>query len=75
MGNLTLLTNSLNPAVSNGRFKAKRSEILKHSAINLNRFLQDLDTWDEEAIADRGKTLFKVASKIWKYPKVSLDQL
>ena len=31
-GNLTLLTKSLNPAVSNGRFKAKKDEILKHSA-------------------------------------------
>jgi uncharacterized protein with ParB-like and HNH nuclease domain len=72
MGNLTLLTKSLNPAVSNGRFKAKRTEILKHSAINLNRFLQDLDDWDEEAIIERGKTLFKVASKIWKYPKTSI---
>lgn len=69
MGNLTLLTTSLNPAVSNGRFKAKRSEILKHSAINLNRFLQDLDSWDEEAIVERGKALFKVACKIWKFPK------
>lgn len=69
MGNLTLLTASLNPAVSNGRFKAKRSEILKHSAINLNRFLQDADSWDEDAIVARGKSLFKVACKIWKFPK------
>ena len=69
IGNLTLLTSSLNPAVSNGRFKAKKSEILKHSAINLNRFLQDIDSWDEESIIDRGRTLFKVASKIWRFPK------
>lgn len=71
MGNLTLLTESLNPAVSNGRFKAKKSEILKHSAINLNRFLQDIDSWDEDAIIDRGRTLFKAASKRWKFPNAS----
>ncbi len=69
VGNLTLLTKSLNPAVSNGRFKAKKSEILKHTAINLNRFLQDVASWDETAIVERGKTLFKVASRIWKFPK------
>lgn len=68
MGNLTLLTESLNPAISNGRFKAKKSEILKHCAINLNRLLQGPKSWDEEAIVERGKALFKVACKTWKYP-------
>ena len=67
-GNLTLLTESLNPAVSNGRFKAKKKEILKHSAINLNRFLLKANFWDEDNIITRGKALFAVASKIWKYP-------
>lgn len=71
IGNLTLLTKSLNPAVSNGRFKVKRSEILKHSAINLNRFLQEVDVWEEDAILERGRALFKAASKTWKYPKES----
>lgn len=67
-GNLTLLTRSLNPAVSNGRFKAKKDEILKHSAINLNRFLYQENSWDEEDIIKRGNALFTVARKTWKYP-------
>jgi hypothetical protein len=67
-GNLTLLTQSLNPAVSNGRFKKKRDEILKHSAINLNRFLYNLDSWDENGILERGGDLFNVAKKTWRYP-------
>jgi len=67
-GNLTLVTKSLNPAVSNGRFKAKKDEILKHSAINLNRFLIQAKSWDEDDIIKRGNALFTVASKIWKYP-------
>ncbi len=71
IGNLTLLTNALNPAVSNGPFKTKKSAILKNSAINLNRFMQDIDTWDEESIVERGRTLFKVASRTWKFSKES----
>lgn len=67
-GNLTLVTKSLNPAISNGRFKAKKDEILKHSAINLNRFLYQTESWDEDDIIKRGNTLFTVASKTWKYP-------
>lgn len=69
MGNSTLLTDLLNLAISNGRFKAKKSEILKHSTINLNRFFQEVDSWDEESILERGKTLFKTANRIWKFPK------
>ena len=34
IGNLTLLTKELNPAVSNGPWLRKRDEILKHSALN-----------------------------------------
>lgn len=68
IGNLTLLTKSLNPSVSNGAWTKKRTEILKHSALNLNRPLADYDEWDEDAILRRGKTLFKVAKKIWPRP-------
>ena len=68
MGNLTMLTKSLNPTVSNGKFKKKKREILRHSVINLNRFLQDEDSWDEDGIRDRGQKLFNIAKKIWPHP-------
>ncbi|MFN9418929.1 MAG: DUF262 domain-containing protein [Pirellula sp.] len=72
IGNLTLLTNSLNPLVSNGTFKSKKKEILKHSAINLNRFLTDEDEWDEKHIRQRGEKLFKYFIKVWPYsPKTA----
>jgi hypothetical protein len=68
LGNLTLLTQSLNPSVSNGSWTKKRAAILRNSALNLNRPLEEYDEWDEEAILDRGNALFKVAKKIWPRP-------
>jgi hypothetical protein len=68
-GNLTLLTKALNPSVSNGPFDRKRKEILKHSALNLNRFLAETGSWDEEEILNRGERLFEVARRIWPHPK------
>ena len=68
IGNLTLLTKSLNPAISNGPWESKRREILRHSAIHLNRAFLEADTWDEEAILNRTKMLFGHALKIWPCP-------
>jgi hypothetical protein len=68
IGNLTLLTKSLNPSVSNGPWTKKRTEILKHSALNLNRGLPE--SWDEGTIRDRTETLFKAATKLWPRPQV-----
>lgn len=68
IGNLTFLTENLNPAVSNGPFLSKREKILEHSAINLNRFLQKITDWNEDRIVERGARLFEVASELWSYP-------
>jgi hypothetical protein len=68
LGNLTLLTKTLNPAVSNGPWPKKRADILKHSALNPNPPLAEFDEWSEETIVRRGKTLFKVAKRIWPRP-------
>ena len=66
IGNLTLLTRKLNPSVSNGPWEQKRREILKYSALNLNRSLQD--NWNEAQILQRSKQLLDVALKIWPRP-------
>jgi hypothetical protein len=66
MGNLTLLTKVLNPAVSNGSWERKREEILVHSALNLNRQLPA--SWNELAIRQRGEALFERAKQIWPRP-------
>ena len=68
IGNLTLLTNRLNPSVSNGPWRKKKPNILRHSALTLNRDLQEHEEWDEAAIRARGASLFKVARRIWPFP-------
>ena len=68
IGNLTLLTQPLNSSVSNASFSIKQPEICKQSALALNRYFQDIDVWDAEAIRERGKELFVVAKQIWPYP-------
>lgn len=69
VGNLTLLTKQLNPSVSNGPWEKKRKEILRHSALNLNRTLPE--NWDEDTIQKRSEELFKVAVKVWPRPSSS----
>lgn len=65
VGNLTLLTKELNPAVSNGPWLKKRDEMLKHTILNLNRPFLDVQVWNENSIEKRSATLFEMAKKIW----------
>lgn len=68
IGNLTLLTQKLNTAVSNGNFSDKRPAITEQSALRLNSYFQRVDWWDEDAIMSRGRELFRVAQTIWPHP-------
>ena len=67
-GNLTLLTQPLNSSVSNSAFEVKKPEILKNSALALNRYFHDKDVWNEDLIAARGEALFTLAVERWPYP-------
>jgi hypothetical protein len=67
IGNLTIVTQPLNTALSNGSFEAKTKELL-HSSLMLNHYFYDKTVWDEQAINERANLLFKYASKIWPYP-------
>lgn len=69
IGNLTLLTQELNSAVSNGPFVNKRPEIAKQSALRLNTYFQDVTTWDEGEIIKRGELLLEHARRIWPRPQ------
>jgi uncharacterized protein with ParB-like and HNH nuclease domain len=70
VGNLTLLTKKLNPAVSNGSWELKRKEILKHSAIAMNRQFQEVVEWNEDRIRARTEELFELGKRIWLRPSV-----
>ncbi|MGW6460259.1 DUF262 domain-containing protein [Streptomyces sp. NPDC055078] len=66
VGNLTLLTGRLNTSVSNGPWEHKRSDILVHSALSLNRSLPA--QWDEETILARADHLSEAFSRRWQRP-------
>ena len=68
LGNLTLITHSLNPSLSNGGWEAKRPELLKFSKLNLTRYFYDdstSKTWDETAILHRGVYLAQTMITLW----------
>ena len=65
IGNLTLLTSKLNPALSNSGWIVKKNEISKHSALALNRELLGYENWGEAEIGNRTKSLFEFALQIW----------
>lgn len=72
VGNLALLTGSLNSAISNGPWSRKVPAIVESSDLRLNAWLrQDAPSaWHEGTIGDRSERLFQHALAIW--PKSSL---
>lgn len=75
LGNLTLITGSLNPSLSNASWDQKRPELCKYSKLNLNRYFHPpkeadadpLRVWDEEKIEVRGQKLYETARLVWPY--------
>ena len=68
LGNLTLITGSLNPALSNGPWNEKRPELLKFSKLNLTQYFHDeakAAVWNEDAIIKRGIELVGLMLAIW----------
>jgi hypothetical protein len=64
LGNLTLLTRSLNPSLSNGPWPKKQLALSK-SLLALNRDISDALHWNEEEIQYRGKKMSEVFNRIW----------
>lgn len=73
LGNLTLITGSLNPALSNSAWNTKRPELLKFSKLNLTQYFhgKEADEWDEAAIERRTEALFSQLVKIWPAAQVA----
>lgn len=68
IGNLTLVTQPLNSALSNAGWSAKRAHLLEHSALTLNRSLPL--AWDSASIAARSQYLAGLAVSLWPRPAV-----
>lgn len=65
IGNLTILTQSLNSTASNSAWAEKKPELLRHSLLPINQQLYNIDVWDEDAIEKRSDELFQRAVKLW----------
>lgn len=70
LGNLTLVTGSLNPAIGNDPWALKRPEIERYSKLRLNRELLDdhPTTFDEKAIDARSARLVEKLVEEWPGP-------
>lgn len=64
-GNLTILSQALNAAASNGPWHEKKPELLRNSLLPINQQFHKIDKWDEEAIQARSTDLFERALRIW----------
>ena len=71
IGNLTLVSNRLNPAMGHNPWKDKREQLKEHSHLRLNVLLCQEDQWDERAIRDRGAWLAEQVASIWPGPSSS----
>lgn len=64
LGNLTLTAH--NSELSNSNYARKR-EIYFESKLRLNRYFQNVETWNIQAIEQRGERLAEDALKVWAY--------
>ena len=71
IGNLTLLTRSLNSRVSNGPWARKRAELLKHNTMTMTgRLIEKTEdrTWNESLIDARSGELIETLLRTWPVP-------
>ncbi|PUB19873.1 uncharacterized protein DUF4357 [Promicromonospora sp. AC04] len=73
LGNLTLLTATLNSAVSNGRWlgrNGKYAKLAQHDVLKLNQRLREAsaDGWDEARIGERTADITEIVLRTWPVP-------
>jgi hypothetical protein len=66
IGNLTLVSGVLNSVLSNSGWSTKRTHLLAHSAISLNRSLPE--EWDTQRIQQRSQHLARLVVELWQRP-------
>lgn len=67
IGNLTILTQELNSAISNSSWDIKKRELDRFSVLPINKGLLKFENWDEETIKQRSEQLFEVAIQVWPH--------
>jgi hypothetical protein len=67
LGNLTLVSPSMNPALSNREWTNKREQLRQHSSVLVTQRYLDAD-WDEAAIQARATTLIDTLLQVWPGP-------
>lgn len=66
IGNLTLVTQSWNAALSNSEFRKKHNKLRRHALrINSEYFSRDVRRWDAKAIAERTSYLTELILQVW----------
>ena len=65
LGNLTLLTDSLNISSGNRGFAEKRDNFEEHTGLFLSKWFLKRDNWNETDIRERGEFLADMALEIW----------
>ncbi len=75
IGNITLT--GYNPELGDKSFLEKRDMDggFSHSPISLNSSLAVLESWNENEIKKRANDLAKLATTIWKFPKLEQEVL
>lgn len=65
LGNLTLMTGSLNISAGNSSFPQKQVKYQQHTMLYLNKWFDKKDKWDELDIRERGEYFANLAVVIW----------
>ncbi len=70
LGNLTLVTERLNPSLSNGAWDVKRPALARHSLLAMNQQLVEhyVDVFDEQSIAIRSEEFARHIVAVWPGP-------
>jgi Protein of unknown function DUF262/Protein of unknown function (DUF1524) len=74
LGNLTLLGKRFNTSVKNADFAKKKEKAYESSDILMTKELLPLDTWDEDAVAERQREMSEWAFDIWSFPGETAPQ-
>ncbi len=68
LGNLTLVTDRLNPDLSNRSWEYKRPRIDQHGVLRLHASFKNATYWGEDEILDRSRLLAELALAVWPRP-------